>query len=118
MRRMDAMLTSAPVYKDTEIPPQPCSPHRRAGTRSSVDMTAVNSAFALIFAITLMMVNITSSFSAVSSISLQCENPGTACHDENDTSSCMGNCTCELLNNGNGGSSYQCTEPPTAVSRA
>uniref|UniRef100_A0A224Y369 Defensin n=1 Tax=Rhipicephalus zambeziensis TaxID=60191 RepID=A0A224Y369_9ACAR len=107
------MLTSVPVYKYIEIPPQPYSPHWRANTQSSVTMVAANSALVLIFMLTLMMMNAPSSAYGWGAPNLQCQSIQKACRDASD---CQGNCVCEELGNGDGTYSHQCVEPHTPVS--
>ncbi|KAL1479411.1 hypothetical protein MTO96_051861 [Rhipicephalus appendiculatus] len=96
-----------PIFHENSVPP-----YRRGGTQSRITMSAVNSAVVLIFAITLTMINFSSSQFPHNSGVLQCQSVGQDCSSEND---CVGNCTCEELGNGDGTSRRQCAEPPTAV---
>uniref|UniRef100_A0A131YT98 Defensin n=1 Tax=Rhipicephalus appendiculatus TaxID=34631 RepID=A0A131YT98_RHIAP len=75
-------------------------------------MSAVNSAVVLIFAITLTMINFSSSQFPHNSGVLQCQSVGQDCSSKND---CVGNCTCEELSDSDGTYRHQCAEPFTPV---
>uniref|UniRef100_A0A224Y376 Defensin n=1 Tax=Rhipicephalus zambeziensis TaxID=60191 RepID=A0A224Y376_9ACAR len=75
-------------------------------------MSGVNSAVVLIFAITLTMINFSSSSLSENSDGFQCISRGQDCSSKND---CVGNCTCEQLSDTDGTYRRQCAEPFTPV---
>uniref|UniRef100_A0A224YDF7 Defensin n=1 Tax=Rhipicephalus zambeziensis TaxID=60191 RepID=A0A224YDF7_9ACAR len=74
-------------------------------------MSAANTAYLLIVAITIAMINISSASTWAASPDSKCKSPGVPCHSVGNHNNCSGDCVCKYYNDASTGWGFICLEP-------